>query len=122
MKKLACAQSPFVHRLTVSALSLFVLGIGTLNAHHSSAANYFAFIADLLDGRSYLHHSLTGNPESRMKKQYSGFWILLIAVDNSSPGQIHTETPRPVSVARQDANEILPHSEFRIQDILDSDF
>src|SRR5205809_959244 len=25
-----------------------------------------------------------------MKKQYSGFWILLIAVDNSSPGQILT--------------------------------
>jgi len=77
----------------------------------------------LTDARTFIFPSQgIQNSESKMKKQYSGFWILLIAVDNSSPGQIHTETPRPVSVARQDANEILPHSEFRIQDILDSDF
>src|SRR6266536_3426814 len=130
MKNRTCTHSSIVIRQSsmTLALPLFVLGIGTLDPHHSFAANHLALIADLLDGRSYLHAINLGNPRiqeyknSRIKTKpryppFSDSRILefldscklFIPIDNSSPRQIVRGELDQDLVAGQDANEILTH-------------
>src|SRR5688572_24642712 len=79
----------------LSALALFVLGDLADHPDHATPADDLALVAHFLDAASYLHDSLPLR--------------LLVAVDDASPRQVIGRQLHQDPVARQDADEVLPH-------------
>src|SRR5215212_2400363 len=89
-------STPEIRAMSYLPLTLFVFRVLANDPHDALAADDFAFRADPLHRRTYFHDRL---PFSR----------LLETVDDPAPSEVVRRQLHQDPVARQDADEMLPH-------------